>query len=54
MRTIINSDDYTAYQTRFAAWLGAVTPRRSAGFIRIRQSVRVSASALWKETAPPD
>ncbi|MDX1577508.1 MAG: hypothetical protein R3266_03445 [Gemmatimonadota bacterium] len=43
----------TAHRSGAFAWLGAVTPRRG-GFIRIRGDVRVSARALWRETAPPD
>ena len=54
MRMIDDNHAFAAHQTGPSAWLGAVTPRRDDGFIRIRLSVRVSALALWKETAPPD
>ncbi len=49
----ITYNDCTAHLPGAFAWQGAVTPR-VGGFIRIRRSVRVSAHALWRETAPPD
>ena len=43
---------FTAHRPGMA-WSGAVTPRRD-GLIGVRRSVRVSATALRMETAPPD
>lgn len=53
MRVTFTKTDCTAHQPGSYAWMGAVTPR-GGGFIRIRPDVRVSARALWRETAPPD
>ncbi|MCG8469383.1 MAG: hypothetical protein MJB57_14450 [Gemmatimonadetes bacterium] len=53
MRMMIDMTDGTAHLPGDLAWQGAVTPR-IAGFVRIRAGVRVSAHALWRETAPPD
>lgn len=54
MRITIDNHAFAAHQARAGFWLGAVTPRRESGLITVRHSVRVSAYALWKETAPPD
>jgi hypothetical protein len=54
MRDMIDNDYTIAHEIGTKSRSGAVTPRRDGGFMRIRPGVRVSALALWKETAPPD
>lgn len=54
MRDMIDNDTTIAHEIGTKSRIGAVTPRRGGGCMRIRPSVRVSALALWRETAPPD